>query len=683
MRTSWRSSVAVASILTFSASAGLVNVAASASATVQASPTRVVQPMRPDAPRVPPGAVRVHPAATGDYRIDALASGFKWSSSTVTYSFYSSAIYGGAYYGTETGVAEVSAGVKANVRQALAMYGSVLNLTFTEVAETPSTFGQIRVMVSSSPDYAYAYYPGGGNLSGDVHLNPGYDNSADTNGFQGPPSTHGYSALVHELGHALGLKHPFEDGTTLPSTEDNDAYTVMTYTWPYVDSEPATPMGYDLLTLHSLYGVPNRRPGNDTFQFTSHGLDQLNVGGTLQWPTPKSTRQIIADSAGTNTLDLSGLPASPSGYRIDTRPLGWLSRTSDYNASCLPSGVAPPPGLCFSKGAVIANSTVIAKVLSSPSDDTVYANNQANTFGGYAPGTATGNDRIIGGLTDDTLDLSGYSAASVTDSQVGNDRVLGLGANGSVTLVGYYASSTNRPTVSFSGGGGGGGAPSFSVTGGSTTEGSAGTSNVSFAVSISASPTEPVFVDYATTGGTATSGVDFLPASGTLTFTSGASQTVSVPVVGDTTSEGNESFTLVLSNARGSGSVTPTIATGTATGTIIDDDSTPSGISISSMSPQGTSVFRGQSVLITSTVVLTPSGAPAAGARVTFSLLKPGTARPVTRSTFTNASGVATWSWKVPRGARVTSLPYTAMATASYGGSVATSSTPATFYVIG
>jgi hypothetical protein len=76
---------------------------------------------RGDEPRVPENA-RMDLAAinaTGDYRIDALLSGYKWGTSTVTYSFYSNTVWGGQYYGSEA-PSEVSDAVKTNVRAIMA-----------------------------------------------------------------------------------------------------------------------------------------------------------------------------------------------------------------------------------------------------------------------------------------------------------------------------------------------------------------------------------------------------------------------------------------------------------------------------------------------------------------------------------------------------------------------------------
>ncbi len=82
-----------------------------------------------------------------------------------------------------------------------------------------------------------------------------------------------------------------------------------------------------------------------------------------------------------------------------------------------------------------------------------------------------------------------------------------------------------------------------------------------------------VTVSYATTNGTATAGTDYTATSGTLSFADGqASRTISVPVLEDSSVEGNESFTLTLSNATG-GAILGSPAAVTVT--ITDNDTAP------------------------------------------------------------------------------------------------------------
>jgi hypothetical protein len=79
-------------------------------------------------------------------------------------------------------------------------------------------------------------------------------------------------------------------------------------------------------------------------------------------------------------------------------------------------------------------------------------------------------------------------------------------------------------------------------------------------------------VDYAVTGGTATSGTDFATlASGTLTFTNGgsASQNIDITVNGDSDAEADETVILTLSNVVNTTGAT-VIQTAAGTGTILE-----------------------------------------------------------------------------------------------------------------
>ena len=115
-----------------------------------------------------------------------------------------------------------------------------------------------------------------------------------------------------------------------------------------------------------------------------------------------------------------------------------------------------------------------------------------------------------------------------------------------------------------------------SISAASVTEGNSGT--VTLSLPVTRTNTATAFtVQYAVTGGTATSGTDYVAlASGTLTFTNGgsASQNIDITVNGDTDVEGNETVTVTLSNVVNSTGLT-VLTTASASGTINTDDNIP------------------------------------------------------------------------------------------------------------
>ncbi len=111
--------------------------------------------------------------------------------------------------------------------------------------------------------------------------------------------------------------------------------------------------------------------------------------------------------------------------------------------------------------------------------------------------------------------------------------------------------------------------PTVSIADSSETEGNAGTVNMTFTVSLDFSVNYTVTVQYDTTDGSATAPADYTAAvAQTVDILPGdTSATFPIVVQGDTDVEGNHDFTVTLSNQ-----VYANIGTGTATGTIIDDD---------------------------------------------------------------------------------------------------------------
>jgi phosphodiesterase/alkaline phosphatase D-like protein/uncharacterized protein YjiK/2',3'-cyclic-nucleotide 2'-phosphodiesterase (5'-nucleotidase family) len=112
-----------------------------------------------------------------------------------------------------------------------------------------------------------------------------------------------------------------------------------------------------------------------------------------------------------------------------------------------------------------------------------------------------------------------------------------------------------------------------SLANASVSEGNSGTTTLDLVVTRS-DTTTAFTVDFAVTGGDATSGTDFVAlSSGTLTFAAGgsSSQTIQITVNGDTAFESNETIEVTLSNVVNTTGTT-VISTATGIGTITNDD---------------------------------------------------------------------------------------------------------------
>ncbi|WP_143324432.1 matrixin family metalloprotease [Caulobacter sp. FWC2] len=134
---------------------------------------------------------------------------------------------------------------KAAAKAALDAWAAASGLVFIEV---PSGVGDIRFGVydfdvggpnDSKHAAAYAHGPGGG-LGGDV--------------FVGKASYESMQLFLHEIGHALGLKHPFDGDPTLETALDNYSHTVMSYTSG--GSNGSVLGDIDRAAIAYLYGAP-------------------------------------------------------------------------------------------------------------------------------------------------------------------------------------------------------------------------------------------------------------------------------------------------------------------------------------------------------------------------------------------------------------------------------------------
>jgi ribosomal protein L35AE/L33A len=169
------------------------------------------------------------------------------------------------------------------------------------------------------------------------------------------------------------------------------------------------------------------------------------------------------------------------------------------------------------------------------------------------------------------------------------------------------------------------------------TEGDAGTVNAVFTVSLSGAISQTVTVNYATANAAATSPADYTATTGTLTFNAlVTSQTITVPVVGDTLDEANETFQVNLS-----GAVNATIADGQGIGTITDNDPAPS------LTINNVTVTEGNSGTATATFTVTMSAVSGQTVSVNYSTAS-GTASASTD--YTSTSGTLSFTAGVVTG---------------------------------
>lgn len=193
------------------------------------------------------------------------------------------------------------------------------------------------------------------------------------------------------------------------------------------------------------------------------------------------------------------------------------------------------------------------------------------TYGTYS-GTSMATPHVTGAVA---LYASAYPAASgaaIRDAILATGRPTSSLAGKSVTgdRLDVAAALNAAPAVG------------ISITGGSVVEGNSGTRQLAFTVALSAAAPATVTVNFSTANGTATAGSDYASQSGTLAFAPGeTSKTILVDVIGDTVVEANETFTIALSGA----SANARIQTTSATGTITNDDQSPTPtLAISSVS---------------------------------------------------------------------------------------------------
>ena len=388
---------------------------------------------------------------TGDKTIDPLLAGknYWWNTGigadgsnpaaaadhTLTYSFMAA-----GSSGNTTSFQALAATQQDVVRDALAYISSVADISF---AEDAGGSGQIKLGSNdqtSKKSSGYAYYPNGGN-GGEVYLANNAQNFKTASEWDRGGYT--WFTIIHEVGHALGLKHPGNynaggGGTPPPylsGANDNRMNSVMSYknnlsAMHVVEDSgggmtpsnvnPDTYQTLDILALQYLYGAPTATSSQQTYSFS----DGQVFSRTLYNNNAASAIDLSGMASG-SVVDLRGGHFSSIGIRDPYAATGYTKK--EFLA--LKSGkkkLSQLTGLPTYSG---ANNLAIAK--GSKIQTAIGGNGNDKLISGSEIG---GTANLDGGSGDDAFFIASGNA-TISDSSGTNDSVYVVKKAGTVWAV--------------------------------------------------------------------------------------------------------------------------------------------------------------------------------------------------------------------------------------------------------
>lgn len=394
--------------------------------------------------------------------IDALVDGSKWggfagTGTVLAYSF-AWASGGNATFSGPGGVGSYStlseqnaashyaldATQQAAARAALQTWANVADIGFQEIGDTATNVGDIRFAWTSAPvltstgeqawgwsGYPDSYWPSGG----DVWISTLGTGATDTDWSAG---SYNFNALIHEIGHALGLKHPFEAPTLLPTLLDNRQYSVMSYTDPnndlfrtitytangislltgHVPCE--TPMVLDIAAIQYLYGANmTYHAGDDVYSFDTAIPFYMTI-----WDADGNDTISVSSFAENCRIDLT--PGNYSSIRILSAPIP--------AGHTVTGGTAPTYDGTNNLG--IAYGTIIENAIGGSGNDILTGNDASNSLDGGAENDTLygggGNDTLYGNTGNDTLDGGSGTDIAVFHGNLANYTVTKAGSTHTV-----------------------------------------------------------------------------------------------------------------------------------------------------------------------------------------------------------------------------------------------------------
>jgi serralysin len=317
--------------------------------------------------------------------IKALLSDSKWggalgTGATVYYSFptsNSNSFWGSAYTSNQSSeifnkfVPATTAQKNATI-SAIQSWANVANINIVRVeTETSNAVGDIRLANTladmDATTYAFAYFPALENpIGGDVWINA---NQPNQSGDAYEVGQNGYHTILHELGHALGLSHPFDQAAKLNATEDTLKYTVMSYSDSPLHEDggnssfyPTTPMLLDIQAIQSLYGANNGfNTGNNAYVFND----------------TSTYYQTIWDAGGIDTIQYTGNSNGIINLNAGT-------------FSTLGQAITLDSGMSQNDNVAIAYNVTIENAIGGNGNDIIYQNSVNNLIDGGA-----GSDTVV------------------------------------------------------------------------------------------------------------------------------------------------------------------------------------------------------------------------------------------------------------------------------------------------
>jgi Ca2+-binding RTX toxin-like protein len=356
----------------------------------------------------------------------------------VTFRFTSEVPVHAVGSGDATGYQPLTEAQKTAARTILGIYEQYCNIDFVESPGLANADMLISRNSASPAGYAYApelLTPAGveGDDGGDIWLSVN-DANLDV-GVGGP----GWNTLIHEIGHAIGLKHPFEvddrDGAggfpaqpALPDATDSNQYTVMSYTgharsllrvvaegggsvsYEYLGS--STPMLYDVAAIQYLYGK-NMATGAGNTVYT---FDPNTPFFKCIWDASGSDTISVSTFTRGCTIDLNAGKFSSISIPTEPLPGGFGAESPDILAQIYDG----------TNNLSIAFGAVIEKAIGGSGADKLTGNAVANTLTGNG-----GNDNLTGNAGNDTM--NGGAGNDIINGGVGTDKIKGDAGTDTIT----------------------------------------------------------------------------------------------------------------------------------------------------------------------------------------------------------------------------------------------------------